>query len=234
MTMSSDHVFHVAYKTAEELIADDENRRRREWDRKLREEAAAFRQHSLYGAWVVGPDEGVSTSTLDIYSTSRSQALPGTRASGWNGRPALRIHTNLPRAGDNGLPHDWTMRVFNVRARTSEILTKEVLDFAAVMNVEYRYGGRLIKEATLLELLHAPAHCPDELAPVEMLVEMKHQESYRMIVTPEATAPIEAFHEHLQKTTFSQKPKNVVGVEKWYREATFWIYLDGYLKREVG
>lgn len=48
------------------------------------------------------------TTPVEAFSSGRSQAIPGGT------RTATRVDTNIPRAGDSGLPKDWEMLVYGI------------------------------------------------------------------------------------------------------------------------
>lgn len=48
------------------------------------------------------------TTPVEAFSAGRSQAIPGGT------RTSTRVDTNIPRAGDSGLPKDWEMLIYGI------------------------------------------------------------------------------------------------------------------------
>lgn len=161
-----------------------------------------FRPHALYGAFVIGLTDNFQYDPFG-YSLSRGTA-------------AMRSDTNLIRCGANGLPSGWEMIVQQWRARTSEVLSQPVLDFASTVAVELRYNGSLAAEATLLDLLTRPVRSPEEMQDAPIMLRMREHRSFEARVNIESESARGAFKTYLQG-----------------RGAKFWIYLEGQIYTEV-
>jgi hypothetical protein len=56
------------------------------------------------------------TGPVEAYSTARSMPIPGGQ------RIQTGVDTNIPRAGDNGLPKDWEMLVYGWGAQVTRVM----------------------------------------------------------------------------------------------------------------
>src|SRR5262245_40588789 len=56
------------------------------------------------------------TTPVEAFSNGGSQAVPGGT------RTATRVDTNIPRAGDSGLPKDWEMLVYGIALKMSRVM----------------------------------------------------------------------------------------------------------------
>lgn len=109
---------------------------------------------SLYSAFGIGPRtplRDVDRTELFSYGPCRPVTLwPDPVAN------AGREHTNIPRAGQTGLPKDWQFLAMRWRARINEPLVPEVLDYLAATTAEFRCNDRRYETTSLLDLVHAP------------------------------------------------------------------------------
>jgi hypothetical protein len=56
------------------------------------------------------------TTPVEAFSAGRSQAIPnGTRTT-------TRVDTNIPRAGDSGLPKDWEMLIYGIGVKMTRVM----------------------------------------------------------------------------------------------------------------
>jgi hypothetical protein len=56
------------------------------------------------------------TTPVEAFSTGRSQIIPG------GSRVQTRVDTNIPRAGDNGLPKDWEMLIYGIGIKMVRVM----------------------------------------------------------------------------------------------------------------
>jgi hypothetical protein len=117
---------------------------------------------ALRSAFVVEPWSDTSwTSRSSLFSYGRAMPIPNTSIT------ATRVHTNVPRSGDNGLPRDWEMLVGKWRATVNVPLDQPVMDWAASVNLAFHYNAKRFAETSLLDLLLDPESIGDPL-PIHM------------------------------------------------------------------
>jgi hypothetical protein len=56
------------------------------------------------------------TTPVEAFSAGRSQQIPG------GNRTSTRVDTNIPRAGDGGLPKDWEMYVYGIGLAMTRVM----------------------------------------------------------------------------------------------------------------
>lgn len=56
------------------------------------------------------------TTPVEAFSAGRSQAIPGGT------RTSTRVDTNVPRAGDGGLPKDWEMLIYGIGVKMVRVM----------------------------------------------------------------------------------------------------------------
>lgn len=105
---------------------------------------------------------------VEAFSSGRSQPIPG------GSRAQTRVDTNIPRAGENGLPKDWEMLVFGLgikpvrverpqSGQTQPVLgdgsgalsdpvnLRSFFNVERTMFVEYSYNGKPYTQGTMSE-----------------------------------------------------------------------------------
>ncbi len=169
----------------------------------------AVTEQSLRSAIVFDPNS--FAYGYNAFSYTLGQPVPGDAS-----QYATYAHTNLYRAGYSGLPLDWSMKVHALRARTNEVLSQPVLDFASTVHVSFNYNMRPVLDGTLLEFLTKPVPAIAEYKDAQPCLWMKEYQAFECRLSLEHQATTEYFASYLHG-----------------RKATFWIYLDGFLSRRV-
>lgn len=104
---------------------------------------ASLRHEELYSAFAVAPGVG----RWRPFEYGIGQYVCGAT------QVASRLHTNVPRAGNVGLPQDWEMLVYGWRATASVPLDQPVLDWANETTVGLYHNEKLRAERRLIDLL---------------------------------------------------------------------------------
>lgn len=195
----------------------------------------------LRSALIVDPWTG--GNSWELFTYGRAQPVSGTGIS------ATRVHTNVPRSGDSGLPRDWEMYVTGWRAQTNVRLDQEVMDWAAETHVQFAYNQMQQGDTTLLDLLLHPQ-------PMK-LVWMRENMGYQVRVEsdPIATktfcdwlrAGVEVEQNvrdavteldtiirlHAKSDGLTSSLRHVQKTLAGGRKVTVWVHLEGWLKRVV-
>lgn len=186
-----------------------------------------MRGHSFYASFIVRepktkPDyAGFSQqdsgyfnhgTRFSPFNTSLYTSLLGSVSN----RPVLPTHSNMVRPGAMGLPQGWEMYIYQFRARTNEVLSQPVLDFASTVSARFTYNMRPYLDTNLMDLLTMPTYSHDELKARDNNIPIVIREMTEFEFSVTAEQPLEKFWEYLHG-----------------REATFWLYLEGFLRRDV-
>jgi hypothetical protein len=204
---------------------------------------------SLYSAAVVMP-YGEGYDELCPFASGRSQQLAGAPA----GEFATSSHSNIPRSGDNGLPNGWEMFVSGWRAQCSLPLEQPVVDFASDCFAEFQYNGKMYGQGRLIDLLLGASALAGEGGAPNLPIHMRPHLSYGVVLRPMKKAASDDFRAYLRTRTPCADPTVIAELEQLARlaggnvgseitriqkklqpgkRATFWIGIDGYIKRTV-
>lgn len=204
---------------------------------------------SLYSAAVVMP-YGEGYSELCPFASGRSQQLAGGPA----GELATAAHSNLPRNGDNGLPMGWEMYVSGWKAQCSLALEQPVVDFASDCFAQFQYNGKTYGECRLIDLLLGASPLAGEGGAPNLPVHMRTHLSYGVVLRSMKQAAVDDFRAYLRTGKSGADPTIIAELEQLARlaggnigveikriqqklqpgkRATFWIGLEGYIKRTV-
>ncbi len=204
---------------------------------------------SLYAAAVVQP-YGDAYDMLEPFAAGRSQQLAGAPA----GENATSAHTNIPRNGDNGLPRDWEMYVSGFQAKCSLPLEQPVVDFASDCATQFVYNGIIYGQCRLIDLLLGSVFLSGEGGALKLPIHMKENLSYGIKLIPQSKAGMDSFQAYLRSGATSVDPTVIAELDQLSRiaappigaeikriqaklqpgkRATFWLGIDGYIKRTV-
>lgn len=205
---------------------------------------------SFYSAAVVMPYGEEGYSNLEFFANGRSQQLAGAPA----GELASYAHTNVVRSGDNGLPIDWEMIVYSWRAQCSLPLEQPVIDYAAECMLQFDYNGKMYRQCRLIELLLGGAELTSKAGTPSLPIHMRQHLQYKVNMVPQSRAVVDRFQEYLRSKTPSVDATvlselgqlarlapaplaaEITRIQKKLqpgRRATFWVSLEGYIKRTI-
>jgi hypothetical protein len=204
---------------------------------------------TLRSAFIVEPY--AENTTFELFEYGRSQPVAGGSVN------AMRVHTNIPRRGENGLPKDWEMQAERWSATADLPLDAEVIAFATNTVVLLNYNDKTCGDRQLLELLQSPQSLMDGyIEEPELLKRMCMKENlsfgakvevlpralsrFREYLRSLAPAPSEkletetmVYLSRLQGQHLAVELERLSKTFRSGREATFWVHLEGRIKRTV-